>query len=62
MNELTLNKALKIIEKANNNGYDACIKVVNGKPVIRIYDNKITMEVKNGSVNNWRRNSKYQEK
>ena len=49
MNDLTLNKALKIIEKANDNGFDACIKVVNGKPVIRIYDDSIIIGGKNGN-------------
>ena len=40
-----------IIKNAEANGFEAYIKVINGKPVIRIYDKFITMEVENGR--NW---------
>ena len=49
MNELTLNKALQIIKKAEENGFEACIKTVNGKPVIRIYDDSIIIGGKHGN-------------
>ena len=49
MNELTYKKAELIIERAKENGFEACIKTVNGKPVVRILDNKITIGDKNGN-------------
>ena len=52
MNELNYEIALKIIKKAEENGFEACIKTVNGKPVIRIYDDSIIIGGKNGSKRN----------
>jgi len=41
------NLAEMIIRNAEANGFEAYIKVINGKPVVRIYDKVITMEVEN---------------